>query len=265
MLLVSLLIACNDNTLIVDAEDTGGSGSDPADDSAQAALDAEWDGARLVIESPASGDFLPMEEAASFKAVVYGADGAVKDFPDINWTSDVDTDWLLAGADTTDANLGVGTHAITAEAALPNGDRLAYTVGGVLVQSVYAGVYVGDLSITASGDYNGTPVSVGCSGALTMVVDAEGETAVGDAGCLISLFGYDIDTQYDFDLANDDGELDGQASIDLSFYSLPVDTSGELSEDGVLTGDFGADIMGYLTMEGSYEATRITRDLSTVE
>lgn len=262
MLFVTLLLACNDNTLVVDgAEDSGG--ADPAgEDTAQAALDAMWDGARLVVESPVSGAFLPMEEEAEFRAVVYGADGAVLDFPGVTWSSDVDTDWALTGADALDATLGVGTHALTAEAALPNGDRLAYTVGGVLVQSAYAGVYVGDLAITASGDYNGTPISVGCSGALTMIVDAEGETALGDAGCLLSLFGYDIDTAYDFELENDDGDLAGTASIDLSFYSLPVETEGELTEDGELSGTFGTDVAGYLTLEGSYAATRITRDLS---
>lgn len=263
MVLLTLLLACNDNTLVVD-ESEDGSGSDPAgEDTAQAALDAEWDGARLVVESPASGDFLPMGEESEFRAVVYGADGTVKDFPDVTWSSDVDTDWALAGADVMDGALGVGTHAITAEAALPNGDRLAYTVGGVLVQSAYAGVYVGDLSITASGDYNGTPISVGCSGALTLVVDAEGETVVGDAGCLLSLLGYDIDTAYDFELENDEGDLAGTASIDLTFYSLPVETEGELTEDGELSGSFGTDVMGYLTLEGTYEATRITRDLES--
>lgn len=265
MLLLSILVACNDNTLIVDGATDDGTGSDPTSDTAQAALDAEWDGARLVVEAPLSGDFLPMGEAADFRAVVLGADGTVKDFPDVTWSSDVDTDWALSGADAQDAGLGVGTHAITAEAVLPNGDRLAYSVGGVLVQSAYAGVYVGDLAITAAGDYNGTPVSVGCSGSLTLVVDAEGETAVGDAGCLLSLFGYDIDTQYAFDLVNDDGDLSGEASIDLSFYSLPVDTEGEITEDGELSGSFGADVMGYVTLEGAYTATRITRDLSTVE
>ena len=62
MLFFSLLLACNDNSLVVDGADSG-SGSDPAgEDTAQAALDAMWDGARLVVESPVSGAFLPLDE-----------------------------------------------------------------------------------------------------------------------------------------------------------------------------------------------------------
>lgn len=265
MLTVFLVLGCSDSVLVDASDGADGSGSDPTTDTAAEALDAEWSGARLVIESPVSASFLPLGEDAPFRAVVYGADGAVKDFPDVTWSSSVDDAWALTGADVQDATLHAGTHAITAEAALPNGDRLAYTVGGVLVQSPYAGVYVGDLSVSASGDYNGTPISVGCSGALTLVIDAEGEAATGDAGCLLSLLGYDIDTAYLFDLENDEGDLTGTASIDLQIYELPVETEGSVTEDGELEGSFGADVGGFVTMEATYAATRVTRDLSTVE
>ncbi len=257
-------LACTDNELVVDGSYSGTSMDDTAVED-QAELDALWDGARLVVEAPISGSFLPYESAADFRAVVYAADGTPTDFSDVTWASDVDEVWALTGASATDATLGVGTHALTAEALLPNGDRLAYTVGGVLVQSPYAGVYVGDLAVTAAGDYNGQTISIGCSGALTMVIDAEGQTATGDAGCLLSLLGYDIDTSYIFDLENDDGALSGTASIDLSFYEIPVETEGSVTEEGELSGDFTADVAGYLAMEASYEATRITRDLSTVD
>ncbi len=262
MFLLAILAACNDNTLVVDGAEAG-VGTDSA--GTDEALDATWDNARLVIEAPLSGAFLPMEEESAFTAVVMGSDGTVLDFPGITWSSDVDIDWALTGAAAIDGQLGVGIHAITAEALLPNGDRLAYTVGGVLKQSVYAGVYVGALSVTADVDYGGTPISVGCSGALTMIVDAMGETATGDAGCLLSLLGYDIDTVYDFALDNDAGALSGEAAIDLSFYSLPVATEGTLTEAGELEGTFGADVAGYVTLDANYTATRITRDLSTVE
>ncbi len=263
MLIFLALLACTDNALIVDGESSAGTSLDDTGD--QAALDAEWDGARLVIESPASAAFLPYEEAATFSAMVIAADGTPTTFTDITWSTDQDPEWALGGALVEDGSLPVGTHAITAEALLPNGDRLAYTVGGVLVQSIYAGVYVGDLAITASGDYNGQTLSLGCSGALTLVVDAEGRTVEGDAGCLLSLLGYDIDTAYLFDLENADGDLTGTASIDLQIYELPVDTEGTLSEEGELSGAFAADVAGFLAMEGAYEATRITRDLSTVQ
>lgn len=262
MFVLVALFACSDNTLIVDGEPSQVGVDDTGD---QAALDAEWDGARLEILSPLSASFLPMEEPAAFSAVVYAADGTPTTFTDITWSTDVDSSWALLGASAEDDTLPVGTHAITAEAVLPNGDRLAYTVGGVLVQSIYAGVYVGDLAVTASGEYEGQEISLGCSGALTLVVAADGETAEGDAGCLLSLLGYDIDTAYIFELENDLGEISGTASIDLQFYALPVDTEGELTEDGELNGSFAADVAGFLAFAGEYQATRITRDLSTAQ
>ena len=264
MIVLFLAIGCSDS-LIVDRSGEVGTSMDGSTDTAEAALDAEWAGARLVVEEPISASFLPLGDPSEFKAVVYNSAGEATDFSDITWTSDIDAEWAPTGSTFEDDTLGVGIHALTAEAALPNGDRLAYTVGGILVQSIYTGVYVGDLAITASGDYNGQTLSLGCSGALTIVVDEEGKTGTGDAGCLLSLLGYDIDTAYLFDLANDDGDISGTASIDLQFYQLPVDTTGTLTEDGQLDGDFSADVAGYLAMEGTYSATRITRDLSTVQ
>lgn len=259
-----LLVACSDTVIVDRGGETVGS-DDPVEDTAAAALDAEWSGASLVVNSPLSASFLPLGETATFSATVYGADGQPKEFDDITWSSDVDTDWALTGPSVDDANLGVGVHAITAEAQLPNGDRLASTMGGILVQSIYAGVYTGELLITASGDYNGTAYSVGCSGPLTLVVDAEGETVTGDAGCLIALFGYELDTTYLFDLQNDDGELSGEAAIDLTYFEYGVETLGSLSEEGALDGDFSADVYGYVQMEGVYSATLLTRDLSSVQ
>lgn len=261
-------LACSDALLI---DQTGDYNEEinpdetPTVDTAAEALEAEWADARLVVHAPVSAAFLPFGDTATFQATVYGADGEPKDFPDISWTSDVDADWSLIGQEVEDSALGVGTHALTAEARLPNGDRLASTVGGVLVQSIYAGVYVGELQITATGEYNGQELAVGCSGPLTLVVDAEGKVGTGEAGCLISLLGYDLDTAYVFDLENDAGDISGQAAIDLSWFQYGVDTTGTLSEDGELEGDFFADVAGFLAMEGVYTASLLTRDLSTVQ
>ncbi|MBM4368546.1 MAG: hypothetical protein FJ102_20185 [Deltaproteobacteria bacterium] len=262
------LLACSDS-LMVDYEPYPAAGSDPDTasgiDTAEEALDEQWSNARLVVESPLSASFIPYGADASFVAKVYDAEGTLTDFSDIVWSSDVDTDWTVTGNDLVSNGLDVGTHSITAEAALPNGDRLASTVGGVLVQSIYAGVYVGELNINVSGEYDGQEVAVGCSGPLTLVVDAYGEVVTGEAGCLISLFGYDLDSTYNFDLQNDDGDLSGEAAIDLSWFELPVDTEGSLSEDGELEGGFTADVYGYLALDGEYTASLLTRDLSTAE
>ena len=260
-----LLAACNDSLLIDQTGDYNSLVGPDETDSESAALDAEWDDATLVVEAPTSATFLPLGETHTFKATVYDATGNPKDFPDITWASDVDADWALVGQEITDSTLSVGSHSLTAEARLPNGDRLASTIGGVLVQSIYAGVYVGELQITATGEYDGTPVAVGCSGPLTLVVRAEGDLAYGDAGCLISLLGYELDTTYIFDLSNDQGDLSGEAAIDLTLFQYGVETFGWLSQEGELEGDFAADVYGFLQLEGVYTASLLTRDLSTVQ
>lgn len=264
-----LFFACSES-LIVDynPEDPGDGPDESTTDTAaeaQAELDELWSDASLVIESPASASFLPYGEDADFVATVYDKNGVATDFSDITWRSDIDTDWGIVGPAQTDSALDVGIHAITAEARLPNGDRLASTVGGILVQSIYAGVYVGDLQVNVSGEYDGQTIAVGCSGPLTLVVDAYGEVATGDAGCLISLFGYDLDTTYLFDLQNDEGDLSGEAAIDLTIFAYGVETEGSLSEDGELEGDFSADVYGYILVDGLYTAELLTRDLSTVQ
>jgi hypothetical protein len=262
--IVALLLACSPNYTI--AVDTGGGDLDEdtaaAEDSAAEVDDAYWNGARLVIEAPTSGAFLPYGDTADFRAVVLDAEGNETGFTDIRWSSDVDAAWAPVGGALQDGALDVGTHALTATAELPNGDRLAYTVGGVLVQSAYAGIYVGDLSVVLSGDYNGQTISAGCSGGTTLTVDAYGETISGESGCLLSLFGYDIDSAYDFDLSNDTGVVTGDSAVDLGFVEYPFDTTGTLSEDGELSASFGELVYGYLDVQGSIAATRITRDLS---
>ncbi len=264
-MLFALLLACSPKYSIGIGDDTAvGAGDSGAPDTAAQVDDAYWTGARLVIEAPVSGAFLPLDDTAAFRAVVLDADGNATGFTDIQWSSDVDTAWAPLGDTFDDDTLGVGTHALTATAALPNGDRLAYTVGGVLVQSAYAGIYVGDLSVVLSGDYNGQTISAGCSGGTTVVVDAYGESVTGDSGCLLSLFGYDLDTTYAFDLENADGAVSGESAVDLGFFDYPFDTAGTLSEDGALAVSFGELVYGYLDVQGSLEATRITRDLSSV-
>lgn len=255
------LVACESQYVITDSPAELGVDETDTDTTPEEDY-SEFDGAQLVIVTPASGDFLPYEEPSDFEAQILDAEGNVMAFDDIVWTSDVDDAWSLLGATLEDDTLDVGTHALTATAELPNGDRLAYTIGGVLVQSIYTGVYTGTLNVTAEGDYNGTTLSTGCGGAITLVVDAYGETAEGDAGCLINLLGYEVDTTYLFDLENDDGALAGTAALDLSFYQLEIETEGAIDDDGVLTLAFATDVFGLLTLDATVEAARVTRDIS---
>lgn len=257
---------CANSVKIIETDTGNGSdldtatGDDSAEDTGDTAVDSDWheyDGASLVILSPASGDFLPWSEESTFSAEIHDADGNVMDFDAIAWTSDVDTAWAISGTSVVDSALDVGTHALTATAELPNGDRLAYTIGGVLVQSPYAGIYSGTLQIDAAYD----TYAVGCSGATTITVDAYGETVTGDASCLLSLNGYDLDTAYVLDYVNSEGALTGSSAIDLGFYQYDIDTEGTLDVDGNLDATFTTDISG-LTLTGTLTATRITRDLS---
>ncbi len=221
---------------------------------------SEWDGAWMEVISPSSGDFLPLDEDADFEAIVYFADGTEADFEDIQWRSDIDEGWELLGSFVEDDSLDVGKHAITAEADLPNGDRLVYTMGGILVQHEDAGTYVGNVKVDVTVSYDGTDYSAGCTGAVTLIVDVYGESAEGESTCTLSLLGYDQDTSYGFDLEVDDGDVSGAAEVDLSLFAYDFDLSGDVG-DGELSGSWDDDIFGYVGVAGELSATRISRSV----
>lgn len=246
------LVACKPAEISTGDDSAVGPGPDEE-------LDALWAGATLQIITPASGDFLPFGEESDFEAVVYDAAGAPTDFADITWTSDLDNTWLPTGALFADAALDVGTHALTATALLPNGDRLSYTIGGVLVQSLYAGTYSGTVTINVTYD----TYQVGCSGASNLTIDPYGEVVEGAASCVISLQGYELDLALGIDAENDEsGKIEGDAAIDLFGYAFEMPLDGDVSEDGELTANFES--TEYLELEGELSALRISRDTSSV-
>jgi len=256
-------VGCNQSYGIVldegKATGTDPSGSGLTDPTVTTSVN--WDGATLVVNSPLSGDFLPWGEDATFSATVMDGDGNATDFDDVVWSSDLDSAWGISGREVVDSALGVGTHTLTASVELPNGDRLASSVGGVLVQSAYAGVYAGSINVDLTYD----TYVVSCIGSVTLTVDVYGEAVSGDANCLLDLFGYEMDTVYVIDLVNDDGELSGVSQADLYITTYDFDTEGELTEGGIMSGSFSDDVYGYLAVEGSIEASRITRDVGTAE
>lgn len=255
------LSACSESKVIgiVDGIDT----AEPSTEEEAPATEAEdvsrWDGASLVVEQPLSGDFLPYGEAADFVASIYSADGERMDFDDIQWRSNIAEDWSLTGADISDDSLDIGSHAITAEAILPNGDRLLSTMGGVLVQHEDAGIYVGDIRADITLSWDGTDYTAGCIGALTMIVDAYGESAVGDSSCVVSLLGFEQELTYNFDMIVDEGNLTGAAAVDLIVFSVDFDINGSITE-GVMTGSW--ENSDFVEIAGDLNATRITRDIS---
>ncbi len=260
-----LFVACQEQKLVIptlpsgtDIDGTSTTPTEPTEPTTEVD-DAYWSGVELRIVEPESGAFLPLGAEADFIAELVDAEGAAVDFDSITWVSDVDDAWGLTGADVTDSSLASGTHALTAEALLPNGDRLQHTVGGVLVQSPYAGVYAGTMLVNVAYD----TYAVGCSGATTLEVDADGELVSGSASCTLSLGGFELSPTFIVDLANEGGMLEGDTSMDLIVYEYPLPTEGSLSEDGDIFAVFSAEIelYGAVLIDGEIQATRVTRDL----
>jgi hypothetical protein len=255
VLLLPLFVACETNTGIVEIEGEGEGEGELVEEEPDY---SEYDGATLRIVEPASGAFLALEETHTFTAALRGADGAEMAYDDIAWSSSSDTEWAHVGGAFEDNALDVGIHDLTAEVELPNGDRLAHTVGGVLVQSMYAGTYAGLFSANVTYDV----YTVTCSGAALLVVDPYGKNATGTANCLIALQGYEIEAAYLFDLDNNAGQLTGTASADFGgFFEYPFDATGTLNpETDTLELTFGGDFFGMMTIDASVGTERVSLD-----
>jgi hypothetical protein len=237
-----------------DTADTGDSG-----DTSDVPDTSMWDGSTLVVTSPEPGEFIPLGEMASFKAKVYDANGDPTDFDEIAWSSSIDTGWSLAGASVESDGLSAGSHVITAQATLPNGDHLAWAVGGVLVQDEEAGTYFGDLMVDLSGEYEGQTYTATCIGAANLIVATDGQSATGDSTCTVSLMGYDMDAAHMFDFAVDNGDVSGTATIDLSYVGYDFDVAGSVG-GGDLVATWSDDIYGYVQVAAELDVTRVSRD-----
>ena len=250
-----------DDTGSKDTTDTG----DPPDDTDTSDTDTGepdpiWDVAMLSIVSPESGTFIPLGEAADFEAVVLDTEGNELDWDAIDWSSSADGDWAFTAASFEDDTLSVGKHDITAATQLPNGDRLAMTVGDVLVQSPYAGTYTGTVYVEITIDYKGVPYTVSCAGATTIIVDQQGETIGGDSSCLVSLMGFDMDMALALDAGNDAGDVEGEMAVDMMLFDVGIAADGSITEDGELYVEFSDNVMGYADIAGNVDASRISRD-----
>lgn len=238
----------------------GGEGGVAGDGDTGAEVDpADYDGATLQILEPEAGDFLPLGEEASFTAVVLDADGNEMSEVEVNWTSDIDSDWGAVASTFDDDSLVVGTHTLTARAWLPNGAVVTDRAGAVLVQHEDAGTYVGNMVLDVSGEFQGAPLTASCIGAAVVVVDGWGEVATGNSDCIISLLGFAQEATIVFDLGVEDGEIAGESALDLSFIQYGFETGGDV-EDGVLVADWGENVLGFADITGAMELERITRD-----
>lgn len=255
-------IGCQNNTGIV----IGDTDTDVAADT-DVPIDEhhEFDGANLRITSPESGAFLFLEDPRTFTAVVRDATGAVMPYTDVAWSSDADSAWVPVGDNFLDEDLAPGVHNITAEADLPNGDRVAHTIGGVRLQSKWTGLYTGLFTTSLNVTIQNTPITVTCSGVATIGVDRLGGTATGSSDCLLALSTFNIPASFLFDLTNDNGALTGTAGADLGFLgSIPFPASGSIdptTHDLALT--FGGDLPpsgSGNTLDGSVDSTRVSLD-----
>jgi hypothetical protein len=265
--LSALTLGCRSDNEIKGEEGSVDATTDATEDEAEEEEEEEdfsmYDDATLVILAPESGEFLPWEEEADFEAVVFDADGRALPFEDIYWSSNTDMTWAKVGQDFEDDSLDVGTHAITAVADLPNGNRLVYTVGGVLVQHDNAGIYTGDMNVGVTVEFEGTPIGTSCIGGATIIVDAYGETATGESTCTIDLLGYaEFDLRHEFEFDLEDEEMDGEALIafDLIGFDLPFASEGDI-DGGEIFATWGGSMMGIADIEGTLEVGRVSRSV----
>ena len=259
--------ACSDGVVAVmppddddsEADDDAADDDDVADDDvADDDVDPMWDEAELLVHSPTSGDFIPLGDPVVLEAEVVDGDGEPTGWDEVFWTTDQDEDFEYEGAFGEIEEFPVGEHVITAKTELPNGDRLSYAVGGVLIQHEYAGVYAGTVNISVDLEFQGYPISAQCVGAVDFEVDAYGELLEGTGSCVASIAGY-----FDFDVSLlIDGEIDGSVitgsiSIDMGWLGeLPTDYTGEFIASDEMTGSFEDDYYG-TTVTGDVEAHRV--------
>jgi len=238
-----------------------GDGDDPDDPDEDLSM---YEDAVIRIVHPESGDFLPLGEIHSFEAIIVNPEGDELPFDDVFWDSDADVEWGPIGGTIEDDTIDVGRHNITAQVELPDGSRLAHTVGGVLVQHEDAGTYVGDMILSMDTELGGTPIGASCIGAAFVVVDEYGDAAEGTSACTMDLLGYmtiPVDHSFAYDL--DVTDLDGNAFVDIPFMGsgLPFPSEGTIDEGDILTTWEGG-VSGIFELAGTLDVTRITREIT---
>jgi hypothetical protein len=234
--------------------------NDPIDTGEEEEDWSAWEGAELVVHSPESGALIWLGEEAEFEAEIIAVDGSSLDWEEVLWSTDLDENWDAQGLEFENDALIAGLHDLRVETTLPTGDHLVWVVGGVRVQHEHAGTYVGNMLVDATTEYDGSELTTTCIGAAILIVDAEGSAATGDSNCLISLLGYDIEANYDFDMSLDGDDLEGTAALDLTFSSMDFEALGEV-EDGTMTASWADSLYGTVEMAGTLELERISYEI----
>lgn len=265
LLLCLCLAACDPGAgALIDDETQSGLGwrddlPDEPVDTGAAALDARYSDATLRIVNPVAGTLLPLNEPTDFVAELTSADGELLPAGDVLWTTSASDEWGGLGEAFAASDLPLGVQELTAEVLLPNGDRLAHTVGGLRVQSLFSGTYAGLYS--ADGRFQG--VTFTCNGSSTLRVNLEGTKATGDGDCLTSLLGIDIPLTFLFELdVLADGTLDGDAGADifgLLTYDFPASGKIDPSKNR-LTLDWAGTVPFVMEVSADLTAPRVSLD-----
>jgi len=273
--LLSMLLAalgCSDSAVIDISgdDDTYGEGDDDDvaddddDDDDDDVVDDDdvddelWANSELVVYSPSSGDFIPLGTPVVLEGEVLDEDGDPLDWDEIAWTTDQDEDFEFVGRYGEVEDFPVGEHTVTAKTELPNGDRLTYAVGGILVQHEYAGVYTGTVSLSVDLEIGGYPIAANCVGAVDFVVEPYGELVEGTGACIASVAGFgEIDVSLVISGEIDGAAVAGDLAIDFfGWFELPSQFEGEFPVAGEMTGSFEDEYLG-TTISGTIDAHRV--------
>jgi hypothetical protein len=215
-----------------------------------------YDGAWARIVSPMPGAVVPWEEMQHYEVIVRNPAGDELEPDAVFWQSSADPDFTGDEASFDSDTLELGTHDLTVLVDLPNGSRVAHSVSGVKVQSLYAGTYAGLFSV--DGTVNN--ITVTCTGAALVDLGAQGVIGTGEADCLVSLLGIDVPMTWLFDLENVDGEVTGTGGVDLLgffTYDIPV-TGGSVDPEGAgLQVDFAGPIPFVGELSAFLDAPRV--------
>jgi hypothetical protein len=217
-----------------------------------------YDDATVEIVSPQPGETVPWGESYPYEAVVTNPAGDVLSVDAVTWTARDDLDFHGEALAFDDDGLGVGMHEVSVVVDLPSGDRLGHTVGGVRVQSPWAGTYAGLFKV--DGTVNN--ITIACTGSGTVVFGPLGQLGTGGADCVVSLLAISIPMTWNLELENTDGVITGTGGVEL----VGIFT-WDLPADGVIdpitqTADvsFEGPIPFIGSLSASFEAPRISLD-----
>ena len=218
-----------------------------------------YEGAFARIVSPAPGSVVPIDGSTLFEVEVRSPDGTLLTPSSVIWQSSIDPDFGSdAGGEPLyeTAAIDPGVHTITTLVDLPNGVRLAHSIGGVRAQHSAAGTYAGLFSV--DGSVNNIVIT--CTGAALLEVGDLGVAAEGDGDCLVSLLGLDVPLTWLFELENDAGIIDGTGGVDLLgffTYDIPVTSGAVDPATGVMDVEFAGPIPFIGELSAFLEAEKV--------